>query len=119
VRHLQRALIRGQLSWLKNDTVRLRVSCTGDDSNDLSDACNNVASCEHYCHVLVMYSDDELLDMTSVATGRVRCVSSARVEELKEAQVHGPVELRRDVEALVACHRHSGIRTCAPCWTSS
>jgi hypothetical protein len=58
---------------------------------------------EHYAHILAEYSDPELRAIVDVAcgTGAVRGTSSTSTATYKEVQIHGPVELGRDVETLV------------------
>ena len=53
--------------WLKNDTIRLRTSFA---SRDTGGGTASLASCEWYEHVLAEYSDVELEDIISVATGK-------------------------------------------------
>jgi hypothetical protein len=69
--------------WLKNDRMRLRTSFA---SRDTGGGTASLASCEWYAHVLAEYSEPELQDIISVATGAKYCVSSARISSYKEVQ---------------------------------
>jgi len=89
---------------LKSDTMRLRTSFA---SRDTGGGTAQLATCEHYAHVLLEYSDPELEDVIAVASKRKRCVSSARISSYKEVQYHGPVQFSRDVEAIVVHGRHA------------
>ena len=81
-----------------------------------------LATCEHYAHVLNEYSDAELKDVVAVATKQRECdwlllfkrkscvalllllhraLPSTNITHYKEVQIHGPLQLNRDVEALV------------------
>jgi hypothetical protein len=81
--------------------VRLRATfALLDSSSDVSRAC--MGTCEHYAHVLAAYADADLLTALEVGSGRrAGGAASAAAATYKEAQVHGPIELARHVEALV------------------
>ncbi len=69
-----------------------------------------IGTCDHYGHVLADFSDAELRDIVRVASGEVEELSSASTQggRYKEIQVHGPVELCRDVDALRLHDQHKG-----------
>jgi hypothetical protein len=82
---------------LNSETVSLRTTFASGDTSSIVE----VASCEHYAHVLNTYSDHELEDVVSVALGETVCKDSQRINVYKEVQIHGPVLFNRDVVAIV------------------
>ena len=89
-------------------SVRARATFAPQDSGGLPG--RKLATCQHYGHVLNEYSDEELRAIISVAAAppehamasfRGSSSSATRAGVYKEAQIHGAVELRRDVEAVV------------------
>lgn len=87
--------------------VRLRVTMTNQDSLGGSPI---MGTCDHYGHVLADFNDAELRDIVRVASGEVEALSSAATQggRYKEIQIHGPVELSRDVDALRLHDKHKG-----------
>jgi hypothetical protein len=83
---------------LDNSKVRLRVTFASCDSGSPS---AELATCEHYNHVLLTYSDKEIMDIVSVATKKKFCVESDSFRNYKEIQIHGSVLFDRDVYSLV------------------
>lgn len=80
--------------------VRHRVTMSDDDTGrNHQDA---LATCDAYAHVLARYNDTDLKAVLNVASTRVRRIRGApsRSTTYKECQIHGPVNLRTDVEAL-------------------
>jgi hypothetical protein len=60
-----------------------------------------LSSCEYYCHVLIKYNDIELNAALDVALNRKKYVNSDIISIYKEVQIHGPVSLSENIEALV------------------
>lgn len=83
---------------LKN--VRMRTTFT---SRDSFANIQNIASCEHYLHVLNEFSNDEFKALLEVALGVVPFLRSSNIKmsEYKEVQYHGPINLYKDIECLV------------------
>ena len=80
--------------------VRHRVTMSDDDTGrNHQDA---LATCDAYAHVLSRYNDTDLKAVLNVSSTRVRRIRGApsRSTTYKECQIHGPVNLRTDVEAL-------------------
>lgn len=69
-----------------------------------------MGTCDHFGHVLADFNDAELRDIVRVAIREVRALSSASTQgpRYKEIQIHGPVELCRDVDALRLHDMHKG-----------
>lgn len=63
---------------------------------------------EYYAHVLADFTDDELREVKRKATGEVELANSSKLSYYKECQIHGPVRLSEDIEALVIPSAHSG-----------
>ena len=80
--------------------VRQRCTFFSQDSCDFKKKSDCLATAEYYAHVLHQYSDDELKSLLTVCKdARIRgCVCTA--ESYKEVQIHGPLSLERDVQAL-------------------
>jgi hypothetical protein len=100
----------GDSYFVLGENVRLRTTFTSLDSSHIAHAgggATRLATCEHYAHILNEYSEQELKSVMLVATGREVCVDSASIAHYKEAQIHGPLLLRRDIEALVLNRRHA------------
>jgi Protein of unknown function (DUF3626) len=87
--------------------VRFRTTfCSCDSSENLS--VNDMATCEHYAHVLNQYEDVELAALMDVANHQTPFLSSEQhVKTYKEAQIAGPIRLDLDVEAIVVNPRHA------------
>lgn len=87
---------------LKN--VRLRTSFASCDSGEDRAV---IASCEYYCHVLYTFPESELLTTIKVANNVSDDPhfhddeSSCQINDYKEIQIHGPISLDTDVEALI------------------
>lgn len=84
----------GELYMVLNTDVRYR--CTFSDQ-DSSRSASLVSTHEYYAHVLNQYNDAELkavLQLSRHGGGRSRCVM------YKEVQIHGPVNLETDIQAL-------------------
>lgn len=99
-------------SYLVLKNVRLRSTLSPEDSGNLK--ATRLAVLDYYAHVLVKYSDQELLMTLGVAQGGHEYLgdSEAVIEKwgkYKEAQIHGPIELCRHVDRLVASERHRDI----------
>uniref|UniRef100_A0A7S2Y6K0 Uncharacterized protein n=1 Tax=Entomoneis paludosa TaxID=265537 RepID=A0A7S2Y6K0_9STRA len=80
--------------------VRYRATMSDKDTGGRHDA---LATCDHYAHVLNRYHDSDLcalLDVSTSAARRIGGASSSGVATYKEVQIHGPVDLSTDVEAL-------------------
>lgn len=82
---------------LKDNMVRFRTSfASGDTSGNVE-----LATLEHYAHVLITFSDSEIKDVISVATGEKKFTSSHNISRYKEVQFHGPLQFNRDFDTLV------------------
>jgi len=95
------ARVYGALFMVLKPDVRVRTTFTDRDSSK-SDG-SDVATSEHYAHVLLRYSDEELrlvLRIARTTESRIRGAASDSFAQYKEAQIHGPVSIRRDVLAL-------------------
>jgi len=84
--------------YFKLKNVRLRTSFA-----DCDTASNHaiLSSCEHYCHVLMKYSDAEFNATLDVALNRQKYVNSKVITVYKEVQIHGDISLAENVESLV------------------
>eukprot|EP00930_Biecheleria_cincta_P043238 TRINITY_DN29706_c0_g1_i1.p1 TRINITY_DN29706_c0_g1~~TRINITY_DN29706_c0_g1_i1.p1 ORF type:complete len:600 (-),score=152.74 TRINITY_DN29706_c0_g1_i1:40-1839(-) len=96
-------------SYLVLKNVRLRSTVSPEDSGNLK--ATRLAVLDYYAHVLQEYSDDELLMALRVAQGGHEHLgdSDAVIEKwgkYKEAQIHGPIDLSKHVDRLVASERH-------------
>lgn len=85
--------------------VRLRVSFADQDTGSSSAI---LASCEHYCHVLERYNDNELKSVIQVANGEVPFADSDCIQSYKEVQYHGELSFQHNVERVVVNDRHKG-----------
>ena len=83
--------------------VRLRTSFASADS---SNSTVKIASCEHYKHVLNEYTNSELTAILKVATKKSPYLSSDIIQQYKEVQIHGPIELAEHLECIVVNPRH-------------
>lgn len=63
---------------------------------------------EYYTHVLASYNEGELRAVIEVANGIKPWADSNIIQTYKEVQIHGPVQLNKDVDALVMNKRHKG-----------
>ena len=82
--------------------------------------CVCLADCAcRYSHVLLEYSDPELIDIVTVATKRKLCVSSSRISSYKEVQVNHTIHTRGRLcgrsTSLLVCVRPSPSSCCAVC----
>jgi hypothetical protein len=96
----------GDSYLLLKSHVRHRMTFTEQDSSSAL----QVGTSAHYAHVLAAYTDAELADILDVGGGRARSGmhrSAMNTKTYKEAQVHGPLCLSEDVEALVLHPRHA------------
>lgn len=84
--------------------VRLRTTFSDRDSCTQGQQ----ASCEWYAHVLEKYTDPELQAVTEVALGDRLFVDSSVLDTAaggyKEVQIHGEVEFKKHLEAVVVHH---------------
>jgi hypothetical protein len=96
-------------SYLLLRNVRFRTTfCDGDSSN--AGSVNDMATCEHYAHVLNQYDRAELAGVLRIATQKREFLPSVDyVRTYKEAQIPGPIRLNRDVEAIVVHPRHAAV----------
>lgn len=95
-------------SYLVLKNVRFRTTFCSTDSSTKGLSVHDMATCEHYAHVLNQYADVELDALIQVATKRRTYLpSELYVKTYKEAQIAGPILLEQDVEALVVHARHT------------
>eukprot|EP00611_Tribonema_gayanum_P004049 TRINITY_DN13270_c1_g2_i1.p1 TRINITY_DN13270_c1_g2~~TRINITY_DN13270_c1_g2_i1.p1 ORF type:complete len:576 (+),score=112.06 TRINITY_DN13270_c1_g2_i1:118-1845(+) len=85
----------------------VRIRCTFAD-RDTGGSSPMLGTCQHYAHVLQNYTREELAAVAALASGQ-RVPSSSRakpppgtIEQYREVQVHGPVELSKHVEVVMA-----------------
>ena len=90
-------------SYFRLKRVRLRTSFA---DGDTSSATSTLSSCEYYCHILAKYNQEELNATLDVALNRKKYVNSSIISVYKEVQIHGPVDLSENVEALVVNPSH-------------
>lgn len=96
-------------SYLLMKNVRFRTTFCSQDSSDRVTV-QDMATCDHYAHVLNQYADIELGAIIEVANRRKEYLSSRLyVHTYKEAQMAGPIRLDRDVEAIVVHPRHATV----------
>eukprot|EP00812_Abedinium_dasypus_P010012 NODE_365_length_1631_cov_362.512690.p1 GENE.NODE_365_length_1631_cov_362.512690~~NODE_365_length_1631_cov_362.512690.p1 ORF type:complete len:307 (+),score=57.09 NODE_365_length_1631_cov_362.512690:3-923(+) len=88
------------LCYLKLKGVRWRTTLSTGDSAGLTT--DDLATAGWYAHALEGYTDDELSAVIEVGAGKTTFLSSCVLQEYKEAQIHGDVNLREDVVAVVA-----------------
>jgi hypothetical protein len=69
-----------------------------------------LGTCDHYAHILAQYTDAELRSVVEVACGSSQMAgsSSSSTSTYKEVQVHGPIDLARDIDSLVLNKKHRG-----------
>jgi len=97
-------------SYITLKNVRLRCTFAPEDSGGICGS--RLAVLDQFAHVLQEFSDEELMEVARVAGADVGCESrigtSAKLGEYryKEAQIHGDVQLKRDVRRLVVHPRH-------------
>jgi len=91
----------GQFFITLKQSVRHRCTFFNMDSSDFgrlsSSLPDTLATAKYYCHILEKYSDAELhsiLALNKIGGGQSKCIN------YKEVQIHGPVCLATDVEAL-------------------
>ena len=91
-------------------SVRARTTFTPSDSARLAanprELAGKIATCADYAHVLSAYCDKELASIMRVASGGGAeelggAPSTATNDTYKEAQIHGEIDLRKHVDALV------------------
>jgi hypothetical protein len=88
-----------------NPGIRPRLTFSPEDS--LSTAKETIGTADHFAHVLLNANDDRFMEAMNHGSGR--CGPKVIAPRLYiELQIHGPVELARDVEALVANHSYRG-----------
>jgi hypothetical protein len=92
-------------SFLSLRNVEMRVTLASEDS---SHSTVRVATLEHCLHVLHEFSDKELTSVVRIATKRQYAARSDVIAsgKYKEVQIHGPIVLATDIEALCVSHRH-------------
>lgn len=83
--------------------IRARVTCCYGDSSDLTNK-NRVGTLDNYAHILSQFSDYEIQEIVNLANGISKEVEAHM--SYKEVQIHGPIVLRTDIEALVIHHRY-------------
>lgn len=83
--------------------VRLRTSFSDQDTSSQT---AKIASCEHYAHVLDQYNDLEFESTMKVALGKSLYEDSKIISVYKEIQIHGKVNLKDHVEAIVMNPRY-------------
>jgi hypothetical protein len=95
-------------SYLLLRNVRFRTTFSASDSSGLH--IDQLATIDHYAHVLERYQDDELRAAIDVGIGRVLGRDSRAIVQYKEAQIHGEVRLADHVELIMAdpCVRTTG-----------
>lgn len=76
-----------------------RLRATFADSN--SSKTSPLATCEHYCHVLNLYTDAELRAVMDVATQRAPWRPSTVISQYKEFQLHGELRFADHIQTLV------------------
>jgi len=96
-------------SYLVLKDVRLRCTLSPEDSGGIQG--RRLAVLDHYAHVMLEYSDKELLETLRIAKGGAEHLGdSAKVVEAwgkyKEVQIHGEVNLSKHVRLLVVNERH-------------
>jgi hypothetical protein len=88
-------------------SCRLRATYADQDTSHVDEVA--LASCEDYAHILLRYSDEELRAVLEVALGeRLFVDSDAVVSVYKEVQLHGPICLERDAQAIIVHPSHRG-----------
>jgi hypothetical protein len=87
---------------MNNETVRLRTTFASGDSASAVE----LATCENYCHVLNTFTDNELIDLHTVASRKSFCLESKNIVVYKETQIHGSIIFSRDVSNIVLHHSH-------------
>ena len=91
-------------SYLLLKNVRFRTTFANQDTSCLN---TKVSTCEFYNHVLLEYNLKELSSMIKIAHKIVPFVSSKVTNVYKEVQIHGNIELNRDIEAIVVNKKYS------------
>jgi hypothetical protein len=95
----------GDCFFILSKSIRDRVSLTPDDSS-VCDA-DSVGTFENCQHVLVRANEARLAAILETSrSGKPTPVNV--VNAYVEAQIHGPIELSRDIEALVVNQRYAG-----------
>lgn len=79
--------------------VRLRTSFANCDTG--GGRLQMLACCDYYAHVLQGFTDSELEACISVGTGVQNYADSTIISTYKECQIHGEVNLAKDVAAFV------------------
>mmetsp|Transcript_10443 Transcript_10443/g.23648 ORF Transcript_10443/g.23648 Transcript_10443/m.23648 type:complete len:636 (+) Transcript_10443:93-2000(+) len=97
-------------SYLVLKDARLRTTYSPEDSANLKAEC--LAVLDFYAHVLVEYTDVELLETLKVSNSKDGALlgDSSKVSDMKykECQIHGEVCFAKHVQRLVAADRHRG-----------
>ena len=118
------ARVYGNCYLVLKEEVRYRTTFASMDSGDLATRISSgapgvgrsLATCEHYAHVLLEYTDADLgkvLRLLQEGVLQSLGVASVAGSSYKEAQVHGEVRLDRDVEALVVPEADRGVAEAA------
>jgi hypothetical protein len=87
-------------------SVRARSTISHTDSLHLGP--DEIGTFEHPHHVLLALPDNKLMAMLEIAIGRASRVQDHPEQMYFEVQVHGPVELDQDIQALVVEKRLAG-----------
>ena len=93
----------GTSSLVLRESIKSRTTFTPDDSA-LADP-NKVGTAESFEHVLNYCDDNGLRAIVDAALGRPQTTSHRRYVE---AQIHGPLELNKDVSEIIADSRYKG-----------
>merc|ERR1712048_1352455 len=97
-------------SYLMLKNVRLRATFAPEDSGGMEGS--RLAVLDQYAHVLLEYSDNELMEVCRVANApegtadRIGNSENLEMYNYKEAQFHGEIELSKHVSRLVVHPRH-------------
>jgi hypothetical protein len=99
--------------------ISLRLRCTFTNGDCWKDGKEGVGTAEAYAHVMLSWTKEEILEVVKVAKYEIIKTSKARdrlppptpplfeeVGRWPELQVHGPVELSKDVARLVVHQEH-------------
>eukprot|EP00828_Plagiopyla_frontata_P012805 TRINITY_DN1739_c0_g1_i1.p1 TRINITY_DN1739_c0_g1~~TRINITY_DN1739_c0_g1_i1.p1 ORF type:complete len:434 (+),score=62.05 TRINITY_DN1739_c0_g1_i1:156-1457(+) len=87
---------------LKND-IRQRCTFTNKDSS-YDDSI--VGTFQDFCHVLMGFTDEELIICSKIAEGTKVTQPEEKLINYKEVQIHGPIEFAKDVVNLHVSNQH-------------
>eukprot|EP00523_Entomoneis_sp_CCMP467_P015457 CAMPEP_0168785270 /NCGR_PEP_ID=MMETSP0725-20121227/10661_1 /TAXON_ID=265536 /ORGANISM="Amphiprora sp., Strain CCMP467" /LENGTH=650 /DNA_ID=CAMNT_0008835365 /DNA_START=53 /DNA_END=2005 /DNA_ORIENTATION=+ len=107
VRGCERGRYYGPFFITLKKSVRHRCTLFDTDSGGRHET---LATCDHYAHVLNRYHSSDLQVLLDVSTSEARRIggaSSSGVATYKEVQIHGPIELAKDIEALSVAGSYS------------